>query len=62
MTIKICDCCKKPVSKDYDDEVEAREFYVARMENGDHLDLCKTCYASIVNKIYLLQTAKEERE
>ena len=60
MTIKICDCCKKPVGKDYDDEVERREFYVVRMENCDHLDLCKTCYASIVNEIYRLQTCREE--
>lgn len=68
MTIKICDCCKKPVVKDYvdevdyDDAVEKREFYIARMNGEGVLDLCKTCYASIVNKIYLLQTAKEERE
>ena len=55
MTIRICDCCKKPVGKDYDDEVERRTFYIARTENCDHLDLCVTCYASISQEINRLQ-------
>lgn len=55
MTIKICDCCKKPVGKDYDDEVERRELYIARMNGDDVLDLCSVCYASISQEINRLR-------